>query len=175
MKFDSIDALSEWLNEHTTSISNLDINLPTVTSGYVHVDGITDYNTTTTITTSSPAGNTQWEPTDGTVVESNNSTVVRKIAIKSLSIQPTIKQVTLSESKDDNNVWYVDSYESVEDACSTSKIIYKGSTMLMNVCESGGESKVTLIVDVDGDIARMEFKLEESCNNTSEYDMILTI
>lgn len=177
MKFNTIDELSYWLHENKATISDLNISLPVMTSGYAHVEGDEIPNTSTTITTSHPAtGDTEWINVDaGAVCETIVAPITHEIAIKSLSVQPNIRQVSVNESEYNSNIWYVDSYESVEDACSTSKIEYKGSTMLMNVCESGGESKVSLVVEVDGNIARIEFKLEESCNNTSEYDMILAI
>lgn len=71
-----------------------------------------------------------------------------------------------------HNVWYVDDYESLEGACSTSKISYKDNTLLMNVCESEGRSTVNLIMEVDNKIHKIPFVLKKSCNNDTGYDMI---
>lgn len=187
MIFESLNKFQEWLTENDLKLSDVDINEKVHTSGYAHVDGDLTLSPSTITTTTTTDGSGIISVSDGTISTTDGTFTIhsgsnvtesiepKNIAIKSLSVQPEIKQVPLSESEG-SNIWYVDEYESIEDGCcGTSKIVYKGSTMLMNVCESEGESTVTLIVEVDGDIARVPFKLDESCNNTSKYDMILSI
>lgn len=175
LKFNSIFDLSQWLNENDMSISDMEISIPVMTSGYAHVGDMNAEPATMTTT----AGNGGYMTMDGSFVSSdglNESAAVSKnIDVKSLTRQPIIKEIQLTESTGDDNIWYVDSFESIKDACSTGKVVYKGDTLLMNVCESDGKCKVTLVVEVDGNIAQMAFNLETNCNNQSEYDMILAI
>lgn len=171
--FATISELSRWLNESGLNLRDVTVlthDAPVVTSGYAQVEGTPIQNTTTTET----AGIGINQAVDATIIP--ESTMPKNVAIKSVSVQPKIKQVPLSESGESENVWYVDEYESVEDACcGTSKIVYKGSSIFMNVCESEGKSTVTLVAEVDGNIVRLPFILDTYCNNTTEYDMILSI
>lgn len=107
----------------------------------------------------------------GTITAGNNN-----ISVKSLSEQPQIKiQQELSESVDGENIWIVDDFEFMEGACGTSKIIYKGDSLYMNVCESDGKAKVSLILEIDEKIKHVQFTLKKSCNMSDAHDMILSI
>jgi len=170
MKFNSIDELNQWLIENNYKFSDVDV--------------VPLCNTCVTTTVSSENTTQIWEVNH---LDNFNDAVINvpsvfgtkdiDVKIKSISESPKIKLRPLSEadSVDVPNVWYVDDFESVEDACGTSKILYNGDIILMNVCESNGQSTVKLIVEIDGKIANLPFILEKSCNNTSGYDIILSL
>lgn len=173
--FNSIEEFSEWMKANKVDIENLNITPSVDTVGYVHEAGIPITTDTVTITTSDST-NQQW------VISDNSNTTITpsptkevSVIVKSLSDQPEIKVVPLTESEEDINTWYVDDFESVENACSTSKVMYKGSTLLMNVCESEGVSKVTLIMEVDGKIQHIPFRLEKACQSCEDHDMIISL
>jgi hypothetical protein len=113
---------------------------------------------------------------EGTPIENLNHITADdvKIVVKSLSEQPIIKTITLTESSDEKeNIWVVNKFESVKDLCSTSKIVYKEDTFLMNVCESNGTSTVNLILEINDEIKHIPFTLKTSCPDDDVYDMIL--
>lgn len=159
MKFESIEALDQWLKESNRNISDIEVYT-------LHGPGS---GTTTTIHVSPPGDD------DSINVPSVFEIKDVNIEIKSLSESPKIKIEPLNESisEKSQNIWYVDDYESLEGACSTSKIIYKDNTLLMNVCESEGVSTVNLIVEVDKQIHKFPFILKKSCNNDTDHDMII--
>lgn len=109
-----------------------------------------------------------------TVVESEKQKEC-PVTIDVLPEDTNIKVIPLSESENNENVWYVDSFESIEGACSTSKVIFKGDTHLMNVCESEGRSVVSIPVKMTGKVVETKFLLELSCNNEESYDMIVSL
>jgi len=150
MKFNSLDDFKSWLNETTYSMSDLEIS-------------------TTCLECTEDSSDSQ------TIVK---ETKVQEINIKSFSDIPKVKFNFLAESENKEehpSIWFVDDYESMEGMCSTSKIVYKGDTLLMNVCEANGQSYVNLIVEVDGRIKHHPFILEKSCNKDNDYDIIFSL
>jgi hypothetical protein len=174
--FSSINELEEWLKE-----SELDIKDVEVRRIIKEENELTSVTSDTITITSTDNANQTWVASDNistsVSVPSVFSTEDIKVEVKSLSEQPAYKIMPLSEGADSDseNVWFVDDYESVEGACSTSKILYKGSTLLMNVCESEGVSKVSLILEIDGEIKRVPFKLEKACQSCEDHDMIISL
>lgn len=157
MRFKSIEQFVSWLNENSLNISDIDIKSNCLPSEHKLVESVSEQ----VIEESVGAEDKIVEPT---------------IEIKSLSTQPRIRTVlNEAENAEVGNVWYVDDFESVPDACSTSKIVYKGDTFLMNVCESEGQSNVNLVVEVNNEIKRMSFALKKACTAEENYDMILAL
>ena len=177
LKFETMDDLSQWLNETDTNISQLQIysEYENTNTGSISVND--------SVSTSIESGTTNYVYIDdGTPIISESVTITstdivedKNIIVKSLTKQPSIKQIPLSEHAEDYNTWFVDDFESFEGACGTSNVKYKGDDILINVCESDGKSTVHLVIEVDGDIVRLPFMLKNSCDNTSGCDMILAI
>jgi hypothetical protein len=160
LKFVTLEQLSEWLTENNKLLSDLtfsDAPPITYTISSSDVTASCGCNESTAVTTTLDT----WEP--------------KEINVKSLTTQPNIQQIPFCEGIAEPNIWYVDDYEFIEDACGTSRVVYKGDTLLMNVCESEGNAMVSLIMEMDGNIARTKFKLNKICNSPDKYDMILSI
>lgn len=111
----------------------------------------------------------------GCELTESKSSPVPTVTVKSLSDQPNIMVVPLNESSNQENIWYVNSYEVIKDTCYTGKIDFDGTKLLMNICESGGSAKVDLLVEVDGKLRSVPFKLDLICNNDTDYDMIVSL
>lgn len=158
MRFKSIEQFVSWLNENSLSISDIDIKSNCLPGGHKLTESQSD------------------QIIEEQVIEESATIAEPTIEIKSLSTQPRIRTVlNEAENAEAGNVWYVDDFESVPDACSTSKIVYKGDTFLMNVCESDGQSNVNLVVEVNNEIKRMSFALKKACTAEESYDMILAL
>lgn len=111
----------------------------------------------------------------GCELTESKSSPVPTVTVKSLSDQPNIMVVPLNESSNQENIWYVNSYEVIKDTCYTGKIDFDGTKLLMNICESGGSAKADLLVEVDGKLRSVPFKLDLICNNDTDYDMIVSL
>lgn len=168
-EFVSIEELSEWLNENSILLGDLQIGIPIKQC----FDCRSDTTITTTMSSTLPTSELL-TPTTILTSECDMGVSHPDIEVKSLSDQPLIRITPLSESTGDN-VWYVDDYESLKDACSTSKVTYNGNTLLMNVCEANGKTTVNLILEIAGKISHVPFRLEKSCNRSGDHDMILSI
>ena len=165
LNFETIEELTEWLTENNKTLSDLFIQEalpPTMTYANINTGSAssacgtkTDMNTITQTIIAET-----WDP--------------KEINVKSLTKQPNIQQIPFCEGIAEPNIWYVDDYEFIEDACGTSKIIYKGDTLLMNVCESSGTAMVSLVLEIDGNISVTKFKLNKVCNSPNKYDMIIS-
>lgn len=143
-KFETIEALQEWLEDTGVQISDLDV---TVTS-----------QTTCTESCELPAEEIRLDES--------------VFSIKSLSTQPSI--ALYENEKFKQNTWFVDDYEFIPGACGTNKITFNDSTIYINICENNGEAYADLICETNGELKTVKFKLEKSCNNDTEYDMILS-
>jgi hypothetical protein len=154
--FLTIDDLQQWLSESGAALSDVQMELPSTL-------GVNTVETTT--------GSTIYVSTDISITEPHTPVV----NVKSLSEAPVITLKPLTESEDDYNTWVVDDFECMEGACGTCKVVYKGDTLLMNVCECEGKSTVSLILEIDGKISTVPFVLEKSCNTDDECDMILAV
>jgi hypothetical protein len=164
LHFDTIEELTEWLTENNKTVSDLFIQ-----------ELLSPTSTHTTIDTSSASA------ASGTVDMSNVTTativeawVPKEINVKSLTKQPNIQQIPFCEGIAEPNIWYVDDYEFIEDACGTSRVVYRGDTLLMNVCESSGDAMVSLVIETNNNVAAIKFKLNKICNAPDKYDMILS-
>jgi len=155
--FLTIDDLQQWLSESGIALSDVQMGLPSTLS----------VNTIETTT-----GSTLYVSTDTVSITEPPTPVVN---VKSLSEAPVIKFKPLTESEEDYNTWVVDDFECMEGACGTCKVVYRGDTLLMNVCECEGKSTVSLILEIDGKISTVPFVLEKSCNTDDECDMILAV
>jgi hypothetical protein len=161
LKFVTLEQLSEWLTENNKLLSDLTFSdAPPIT-----------YTITSSDVTSSSCGTCS----AATITENESEELDFDIIVKSLTTQPNIHQIPFCEGISEPNIWYVDDYEFIEDACGTSKIIYKGDTLLMNVCESEGKAMVSLVLEMKGHVGVVEFKLNKICNSPDNYDMILSI
>lgn len=79
------------------------------------------------------------------------------ISFMSLSDKPVMEAAI-----GDENILYVESFESIPNACGVGKIQFMGKTLLTNICEMDGESHITLPIDIDNKgIYNVTFKLKE--------------
>lgn len=94
------------------------------------------------------------------------------VSIHSFSDSPKVT-AKLDESLEEN-VLYVEDYDSVPMSCSTGKVSLLGRTIYTNVCES--ETGPTIYLNVGLDEAHhlsIPFKLKKTCDNDSDYIMLL--
>lgn len=94
------------------------------------------------------------------------------VSIKSFSDAPTIK-ATVDDALNEN-VLYVDDYDSVPMSCSTGKVTVLGRTIYTNVCES--EDGPTIYLNVmlnEKDYSSVPFKLKKTQDSDSDYIMLL--
>lgn len=173
-QFSDIEEFSKWILENNYSISNFKFN----------TKNSLDCNDCTITTTSSESDEFQVvyldeENTEGTVnIPSVFDVRDINVKIKSLSDESiSIKVMPINEDINYalQNKWFVDDYECIKDVCSTSKITFKGDTLLMNVCESEGNATVFLIVEIENEIKHLPFTLKRSCQKDSDHDIIISI
>ena len=145
-QFKDLDEFTQWMKEHDVDISDVYMEL------------------------ASPVK----ESVDEEACNIKDSIEIR---VLSLSDQPNVKIQPLLEgdSKINSNIWYVDGYESCPNTCSTSKVIFKESTLLMNVCDLDGQQTVKLVVEVNGKIEHIPFLLKNACEKSEGYDMIISL
>lgn len=95
------------------------------------------------------------------------------VGINSFSDSPQIK-VQLNELVEEN-ILFVESYESVPLSCSTGKVSVMGRTVYLNVCESEADNPVIYLnISLNETVySRVPFKLKSSGSKTSDYIMIL--
>jgi hypothetical protein len=93
-------------------------------------------------------------------IEDEPVTVSTKVTIDCLSESPIINVVYGSD-----NVLYVDSYESLKNACGSGKISLLGKEIMTNLCEMDNEAHVTLPINFEDGTKNIEFKLAISCND----------
>jgi hypothetical protein len=142
--FETIDQLSEWLDETGVFISDLNITI---------------------------ALN---ESEECSIEKEESVTVLDESVfnVKSLVNRPTI--ALYENSDYDENTWFVDDFEFIEGACGTCEVKFNGSLLLMNVCEDRGTVRATLLCETDGELKNITFKLKKRCEQDVEYDMILS-
>lgn len=172
-EFTSVEELSTWLTDNGKTMAEMQIGVPLPCTNCV-VEGATTTEFTTTsaatITTTDYVG----PVTTDTVTVYLESAA--NVEVKSLSNAPSIQVKPLIEGvAPESNVWHVDAFESMKDACGTCEIKYKGDKLLMNVCESEGKATVTLVLEIAGEIKHVPFQLKKACEKSSDYDMILSI
>lgn len=62
--------------------------------------------------------------------------------------------------KGDENVLYVEHFESIPNLCGTGKVVINGKTLWLNMCESEGITKVSLPLTVKGVTRSQQFTLK---------------
>lgn len=144
-RFNSINELENWLEENDLALNQLDIDAPEVCSESCDLS----------------------EDDELKITELTSDL----FEVKSLIDAPSVALFENSEYNE--NIWIVDDFEFVENACGASRVTVRDSTLLLNVCESEGAAHVKLVCETDGKIEQVEFKLEKRCNIEEDYDMIL--
>jgi hypothetical protein len=173
--FTTVEELSTWLTENNKTMADMQIGVPLEPCTNCIVEGATttEFSTTTTDATIMATGYTGPTTTDTVTVYVNPTP---EVEVKSLSEAPSIKVNPLTEGQAaEPNVWHVDNFESMKDACGTCEITYKGDTLLMNVCESEGKASVNLVLEIAGEIKHVPFQLKKACEKSTDYDMILSL
>lgn len=175
-EFKTIEELSTWLTENDKTLADMQIGVPVEQCENCIVESVT----TTShefVTTDATITTTDYE---GPVTSSTVTVTITpeiEIEVKSLSEAPSIQIKPLVEGQvsSEPNVWMVEDFESMKDACGTCEITYKGDKLLMNVCESDGKATVNLVLEVAGEIKHVPFQLKKACGDTTDHDMILSI
>lgn len=94
------------------------------------------------------------------------------VSIKSFSDAPTIK-AEIDEALNEN-VLYVEAYDSVPMACSTGKVTVLGRTIYTNICESEDGPTIYLNVALnETNYSNVPFKLKKTQGSDSDYIMLL--
>ena len=70
-----------------------------------------------------------------------------KVLVESFSDDP---QFELNITEGEENVFYVNDYEAIENACGTGRVEFGDTVTFMNMCEMEGKASVTLTVIVEG-------------------------
>jgi hypothetical protein len=94
------------------------------------------------------------------------------VAISSLSDSPVIKAAM--DDALDENVLYVEDYDSVPMSCSTGKVSFLGRTIYTNVCESENGPTIYLNVGLnEQQHLNVPFKIKKACDCDTDYIMLL--
>ena len=86
-------------------------------------------------------------------------TVPENILVESLSDSPAVK-LRLSESGED--IFYVNNYDSIPDACGTGMIELPDRKSYMNMCEMDGVASVDLNIIIEGQRLSVKFQLAKT-------------
>ncbi|QDJ96502.1 hypothetical protein Xoosp13_316 [Xanthomonas phage Xoo-sp13] len=146
MKFDSTEALIEYLNIiGPERLKMLDITFTPINSSTKIDESCTGIS----------------EATEGDV------------KLLSLSDSPSV--TSKFENDLDENVIFVESYESIPLSCSTGKVTFLGRSILTNVCESDDTGPVIYLQISLNEVehTNVPFKLKKSADSKSDYIMLL--
>lgn len=95
-----------------------------------------------------------------------------EVVIDSFSGSPNI--TASIDSTLDENVLYVDDYDSVPMSCSTGKVTVLGRTIYTNVCESDLGPTIYLNIKLNETLhSSVPFKLKKTHDSKSDYIMVL--